>query len=60
MKRIKVRVKKSRDTHCVDSEWGNIIINAMINEYNTMRKESLNKLQFQVTLQSTPTRQCLT
>ena len=49
MKRIKAYVKKS-GTHCVDSEWGNIIINAMINEYNTMRKESLNKLQFQVTL----------
>lgn len=50
MKSIKVSVNKRGNAHGVDSAWGNIIINAMINEYNTMRKESLNKLQFQVTL----------
>lgn len=50
MKSIKVSVNKRGNAHGVDSTWENIIINAMINEYNTMRKESLNKLQFQVTL----------
>lgn len=50
LKKIRVAVNGDQCTKTVSPEWGSIIVNAMINEYNTMRKESLNKLQFQVTL----------
>lgn len=47
MKKVRIHLKKKKS---IDADWGNIIINAMINQYNIMRKEELSKLQFHITL----------
>ena len=47
MKKVKIHLKKKKS---INADWENIIINAMINQYNIMRKEELSKLQFHITL----------